>query len=206
MKHASNGMRTRIASWLAAAVLPWAALSTQAQQTSAAPNAATAKVPIGGKFALADASGKLVTDKTYIGKWQLIFFGFTSCPDVCSTVMAEVAAALAELGPDAARIQPLFITMDPERDTAERISEYLNAFDSRIVGLRGSQAQTEQAIKAFHVYSKQRQTGKGYTLDHSALLYWMKPDGSFGKLLSGDSGGHRLGSELRATLLQGHAS
>ena len=83
MKHASNGMRTRIASWLAAAVLPWAALSTQAQQTSAAPNAATAKVPIGGKFALADASGKLVTDKTYIGKWQLIFFGFTSCPDVC---------------------------------------------------------------------------------------------------------------------------
>jgi len=160
-------------------------------------------VPIGGAFSLMDTAGKKVTDKTYVGKLQLIFFGFTSCPDVCSTVMQNVAAAMAELGADAAKVQPIFITMDPGQDTPKRLSDYLNAFDSRIVGLRGDDAQTLAAIKAFHVYSKRRETG---TLDHSAMVYVMKPDGSFGKLLNADAKNHKLADELRTTLLQSRGS
>ena len=163
-------------------------------------------VPIGGKFSLVDTAGKVVTDKSYAGKWQLIFFGFTTCPDVCSTVMTEVAAAMTDLGQDAAKVQPIFITMDPARDSAQGMSAYLNAFDSRIVGLRGTDAQTQAAVKAFHVYSKKRDTGSTYTLDHSAVLYLMKPDGSFGKLLSGDTAGHKLGTELKAVLNHDHES
>jgi len=160
-------------------------------------------VPIGGAFSLMDTAGKKVTEKTYVGKLQLIFFGFTSCPDVCSTVMQNVAAAMAELGADAAKVQPIFITMDPGQDTPKRLSDYLNAFDSRIVGLRGDDAQTLAAIKAFHVYSKRRETG---TLDHSAMVYVMKPDGSFGKLLNADAKNHKLADELRTTLLQSRGS
>ena len=160
-------------------------------------------VPIGGAFSLMDTAGKKVTEKTYVGKLQLIFFGFTSCPDVCSTVMQNVAAAMAELGADAAKVQPIFITMDPAQDTPKRLTDYLNAFDSRIVGLRGDDAQTLAAIKAFHVYSKRRETG---TLDHSAMVYVMKPDGSFGKLLNADAKNHKLADELRTTLLQSRGS
>jgi len=160
-------------------------------------------VPIGGAFSLMDTAGKKVTEKTYVGKLQLIFFGFTSCPDVCSTVMQNVAAAMAELGADAAKVQPIFITMDPAQDTPKRLTDYLNAFDSRIVGLRGDDAQTLAAIKAFHVYSKRRETG---TLDHSAMVYVMKADGSFGKLLTADAKNHKLADELRATLLQSRGS
>ncbi len=200
------------AGWLAAAALLCAATSAsfvlQAHRLDevASRVAVKAPVPIGGKFTLRDTQGRVVTDKTYAGKWQLVFFGFTSCPDVCSTVMAEVAAALADLGPDAARVPPIFISMDPEQDSAQRIGDYLKAFDSRIVGLRGTDAQTQAAVRAFHVYSKKRATGSGYTLDHSAMLYLMQPDGAFGKLLNGDTPGHRLGADLRASLLQGHGS
>ena len=161
-------------------------------------------VPIGGKFSLVDTAGKVVTEQSYAGKWRLIFFGFTTCPDVCATVMNEVATAMTELGQDATKIQPIFITMDPERDSARRMSEYLNSFDSRIVGLRGTDAQTRAAVSAFHVYSKKRESGSTYTLDHSAVLYLMRPDGSFGKLLSGDTGGHKLGIDLKTALNQVH--
>ena len=200
------------AGWLAVAALLCVAssasfvLQAHSLEATASTLAAKAPVPIGGKFTLQDTAGRVVTDQTYADKWQLVFFGFTSCPDVCSSVMAEVAAALEDLGADAARVQPIFISMDPEQDSAQRIGDYLKAFDRRIVGLRGTDAQTQAAVKAFHVYSKKRATGSGYTLDHSALLYLMKPDGAFGKLLNGDAPGHKLGKDLRASLLQGHGS
>ena len=198
--------------WLASALLLCAAatvsLTAHAHDLNDIASKMSSKgaVPIGGKFVLMDVSGKVVTDNTFTGKWQLIFFGFTTCPDVCSTVLTEVAVAMSDLGPDVGKIQPIFITMDPERDSAQRISAYLNSFDSRIVGLRGTDVQTQAAVRAFHVYSKKRETNGAYTMDHSAVLYLMKPDGSFGKLLSGDIAGHKLGAELRATLIQGHAS
>ena len=199
-----------IAGWLVSAVvlIATAVGSVQAHNLDEIASKISSKgsVPIGGRFSLVDTTGKVVTDKSYTGKWKLIFFGFTTCPDVCLTVMNSVAVAMGELAQDAAKVQPIFITMDPERDSAKGMSEYLNAFDSRIVGLRGTDAQTQAAVKAFHVYSKKRESAGTYTLDHSAVLYLMKPDGSFGKLLGGDTGGHKLGTDLRAALSQGNES
>lgn len=163
--------------------------------------ATNGKVSIGGAFALSNLGGKLVTEKTYSGNWELIFFGYLSCTDVCSTVMNDISTAMGELGTDATKVQPIFITMDPARDTSQRINDYLSSFDARIVGLRGTEAQTVSAVKAFHVYSKQRSLGGNqYALDHSAVLYLMKPDGSLGKILSGDFAGHRLAQEIRSAI------
>lgn len=167
------------------------------------PQAQAAGAPVGGSFALQNSAGKTVTDKTFLGKAQLIFFGFTSCPDVCSTVMADVAKALSDLGRDASKVQPIFITIDPEHDTPKRLAEYLASFDDRIVGLRGTAAQTQAAVKAFRVYSKVRKTGAddmAYSMDHSAVLYLLKPDGSLGKLLSGDAPAHPLVDDIKSVL------
>lgn len=165
--------------------------------------AAAALVPVGGSYTLQSATGQTVSNKTYLGKVQLIFFGFTSCPDICSTVMADVSKAMADLGADAAKVQPIFITIDPEHDTAQRLKDYLGSFDSRIVGLRGNAAQTQAAVNAFRVYSKKRPIGPDegmYSMDHSAMLYVLKRDGSLGKLLSGDAPVHSLAGDIRSVL------
>ena len=94
-------------------------------------------VTIGGSFTLTAPDGTTVTDETYRGKWLLVFFGYTSCPDTCPTTLSSIAAAIEELGPDAAKLQPLFITVDPERDTPEVMGSFTAAFDPRIVGLTG---------------------------------------------------------------------
>jgi protein SCO1/2 len=123
-----------------------------------------------------------VTDADFAGRWQLVFFGFTYCPDVCPTTLATVSAALAELGEDADQVAPLFVTVDPERDTPAAMAEYLANFDPRIVGLTGSPEQIKAAAKAFRVYyarvDKDDQPD-GYTMDHSAFLYLMGPDGDY---------------------------
>jgi protein SCO1/2 len=173
--------------------------------SSAAPvNSAHMEVaPISGTFSLQSTSGKSVTNKTFLGKAQLIFFGFTTCSDVCSTVMSDVAKAMSDLGRDAAKVQPIFITIDPEHDTAKQLKEYLASFDDRIVGLRGNAAQTQAAVKAFRVYSKVRKTGAddmAYSMDHSAVIYLLKPDGSFGKILSGNSPVHPLVDDIKSVI------
>ena len=191
------------ARWLFPCFLSCAAFSVGAHNLDeiAEKMAGKGKVPIGGAFALSNSDGKLVTDKTYSGKWELIFFGYLSCADVCSTVMNDISNAMGDLGPDATKVQPIFITMDPVRDTSQRISDYLSVFDNRIVGLRGSEAQTLSVIKAFHVYSKQRSLGGNqYAMDHSAVVYLMKPDGSLGKVMSGDFAGHRLVEEIKSAI------
>ena len=205
--------KTNRSGWLALAILSIAAAAGCAQAhnldeiaSKMSSKNAVPTVPIGGKFSLVDTAGKSITEKSYPGKWQLIFFGFTTCPDVCSTVMAEVAAAMKDLGSEASKVQPLFITMDPARDSPQRISDYLKSFDSGIVGLRGTDEQTLAAVKAFHVFSKKRETGSSYTMDHSAALYLMKSDGSFAKLLRGDTGGHKLATDIKAAISSGHES
>src|SRR5579859_5006707 len=99
----------------------------------------SATVPsISGHFTLQTLNGREVTDASYRGKWLLVYFGYTSCPDICPTVLLRVGQALDALGPLAGRVQPIFITVDPERDTAQRLATYMAAFDSRVVGLRGA--------------------------------------------------------------------
>jgi len=166
--------------------------------SSAAPRAQPAAPAIGGHFALTTTDGREVTDATYLGKWLLVYFGYTSCPDVCPTVLNEMGSALDQLGGEAAKVQPIFVTVDPVRDTAKTMAEYLSSFDPRIVGLRGTAEQIEAAAKSYHVYYRARSLGGGeYTVDHSSYLYLIKPDGGFAELLAGDVPGHKLADELR---------
>jgi protein SCO1/2 len=140
-------------------------------------------VTIGGPFALVDQTGKQVTEATYFGKYPLIYFGYTFCPDVCPTSLGTMAEALAKLPEDKrAKIQPILITLDPERDGKEKLGDYVNAFYPGMAGLWGTPDEIAKVAKLFRVYyAKVPSTDPevGYTLDHSALLYLMGPDGKF---------------------------
>ena len=164
--------------------------------------AVPAPIPIiDAHYSLTTAEGAHVTERSYQGKWQLIYFGFASCTDVCSLVMQEVAGAMHDLGTDAAQIQALFITLDPVNDTPKRLSDYLGRFDRRIVGLHGNMRQTREATSAFRMYFKTNTpAGGAETIDHSSFLFLLKPDGSFASLLPGNTAGHALASELRRRL------
>ena len=125
--------------------------------------------------------GRTVLPENLQGRFQLIAFGFVSCPDVCPTTLAEMKAVLDRLGPRAVQLQPLFISVDPERDTLPVLREYTAAFDSRIVGLTGPMALVERAAQAFKVkFEKVPSPGgdpKAYTMDHTAAMFLVGPDG-----------------------------
>jgi protein SCO1/2 len=130
-------------------------------------------------FALTDHTGKLRTLADFKGKAVLVFFGFTHCPDVCPTTMAEMATVMKELGPQADKVQVLFVTVDPERDTAELLSKYVPAFDPRFLGMTGDKAALEKVAKEFKVFY-QKVPGKepgSYTMDHTAGSYVFDPQG-----------------------------
>jgi protein SCO1/2 len=146
---------------------------------------------------LTTPDGLAVTNETFRGKWLVIYFGYMSCPDVCPTTLASVTQAMKSLGPAADKVQPIFITVDPERDTPELIGEYVKFFDPRFVGLVGSPQQIAAAAQEFHVYYVARQLGNNeYVIDHSSYLYVVDPNGRFTRLLSGDLPGHELGAQL----------
>jgi protein SCO1 len=130
-------------------------------------------------FALTDHTGKPRTLADFKGKAVVVFFGYTQCPDVCPTTMAEMAAVMQKLGPLADQVQVLFITLDPERDTQELLANYVPAFDKRFIGLRGTLEQTAKTAKEFKVfYSKVPGTDPGsYTIDHTAGSYVFDRDG-----------------------------
>ena len=153
---------------------------------------------ISGHFALQALDGREVTDASYRGKWLLVYFGYTSCPDICPTVLLRVGQAMQSLGSLADKVQPLFITLDPARDTQPRLAKYMAAFDSRLVGLRGDPEQIRAAARQFHVYYRLRGLGNGeYTVDHSSFLYVVKPDGQFAKLLADSLSADQLADQLR---------
>lgn len=137
---------------------------------------------VGGPFALIDGDGKPVTDQTWRGKFLLIYFGYTYCPDVCPTTLSAVADAMEKLGPKGARVQPLFITVDPKRDKPEVMKQYVAAFGPTVIGLTGTDAQIAAAAKAYRVYYAEHRTGPkpdDYSMDHSSVLYFMGPKGEF---------------------------
>ncbi len=138
---------------------------------------------IGGPFSLIDESGQPVTSDSFAGRWRLMYFGFTFCPDVCPVDTANLAAGLKAFeaaSPErAAKVQPLFLTVDPERDTPEILVEFTDAFHPRLLGLTGSRAQVDAALKTFRVYASKVPgvTEGSYTYDHLAVVYLMDPDG-----------------------------
>jgi cytochrome oxidase Cu insertion factor (SCO1/SenC/PrrC family) len=144
--------------------------------------ASVGKALVGGPFTLIDHTGKRVTDKDFRGKFMLVMFGFTFCPDVCPSELQLIAAALDKLGPKANQVVPLFISVDPARDTPAQLAMYVKSFHPRLVGLTGTPADLEAAAKAYRVYVRKVPDPKstaGYTMDHSALIYVMGPDGAY---------------------------
>jgi protein SCO1/2 len=159
-----------------------------------------ARASIGGPFALVDGDGHAVTDRDYRGKWLVVYFGFTFCPDACPTALNTIAEALDALGPDAARVQPLFITIDPERDTPPVMKQYVAAFDSRIIGLTGTPQQIAAVAKAYRTYYQRVGDGPDYTMDHSTGIYLVDPDGRFNSLLPHDLSGQEMAKRLKELL------
>jgi cytochrome oxidase Cu insertion factor (SCO1/SenC/PrrC family) len=161
-----------------------------------------AGIAIGGPFHLTDDKGRAVTDAGYRGRWVLVFFGYTNCPDECPLTLQKMAAALNKLGPLADKIAPLFITVDPARDTPARLASYLANFDPRIIGLTGSDTQIAEAAKVYRVYyAPARHEESGADLvSHSTFLYLMDPAGAFSELLPSDVDADKLAAALRAKL------
>ena len=150
---------------------------------SAAPQGNLSGSAVGGPFTLQDESGNTVTSDSYDGKWRLMYFGFTYCPDICPTDTAKLAAGLkafeAKHPAAAAKVQPLFVTVDPERDTPAALAEFTDQFHPRLVGLTGTRPQIDAALKAFRVYAAKvpGSVPEAYTFDHLAIIYLLDPKG-----------------------------
>jgi len=140
----------------------------------------TAPAAIGGPFQLTDQAGQTVTEQNLKGKPTLIFFGFTHCPDVCPTSLFEISEVLKAMGTDADRVNAWFVSVDPERDTAAAMKDYLSSFDPHLKGLSGEPQAVAKVISAYRVYARKVPLKDGdYTMDHTALIYLMDRDGNF---------------------------
>jgi protein SCO1/2 len=154
-------------------------------------------------FALIDQTGTPTTDEDLRGRWLLVFFGFTNCPDVCPTTLAEIAAARELLGEAGASLRPVLITVDPERDTPEALAAYVAAFDADAIGLTGEPAAVAAAAKGFKAYvRKAADPGKpdGYTMDHSTFLYLIGPDGAYVDFFRFGLGADALAEALKSRM------
>jgi protein SCO1/2 len=138
-------------------------------------------IAIGGPFQLVDTSGRTVDQDVLKGKWSVVFFGFTHCPDICPTTLFEMAQVEPLLGARADRVQTVFISVDPDRDTAAQVKAYVanDAFPKRLMGLTGSAAQVDVAAKAYRVFYKKVGEGADYQVNHAAYSYLMNPKGRF---------------------------
>lgn len=129
---------------------------------------------------MVDQDGRLVSEADYKGKPHLVFFGFTHCPDICPTALFEISEVLRRLGPEAEKTGAIFVSVDPERDTPDKLKLYLSSFHPRISALTGTQAQVDAMTRAYRVFAKKVPLdGGGYTMDHSAIVYLMDKNGQF---------------------------
>jgi protein SCO1/2 len=157
-------------------------------------------ISIGGPFTLENGSGKPVTDRDFRGKYMLVYFGYTFCPDVCPTTLTAVADAMDKLGTASSRIQPLFITVDPKRDTPAVVKQYAAAFGPSIEGLTGTPDEIAKVAREYRVYYAEHRTGPGvndYSMDHSSVLYLMSPDGAFIAPVRADQSGDEIAANLK---------
>jgi protein SCO1 len=179
MKPATSRVLIMLSAFVAGLVLFFAVIMLVAGRapTSIVPQASA----VGGPFRLVNQDGKVTTDQDFKGKPFLVFFGFTHCPDVCPTALFEISEVFGKLGADAERVRALFITVDPERDTPEKLKDYLASFDSHVRGLTGDPAAVQAVTKSYRVYSKKvpLEGGKDYTMDHTAIVYLMDKEGRF---------------------------
>ena len=154
----------------------------------------------GKALELPDTGGRVRRIADFRGKAVVVFFGFTHCPDVCPTTLADMAGVMKKLGPDADRVQMVFITVDPERDTPQALQQYVKAFDPRFIALRGDPAQTQAAAKDFKIFYEKRKEGDSYTVDHSAQSYVFDPQGRLRLLVRPQQIAADLPDDLRVLL------
>ena len=156
--------------------------------------------PYGQALELTDHTGKPRRLEDFRGKAVVLFFGFTHCPDVCPTTLAEISLAIKQLGADAERVQVLMVSVDPERDTPESLGKYVTAFDPRFLALRGDLAATRKVAAEFKIYFEKVKTGESYTVNHSVQTYVIDPQGRLRLLVRHDRIGQDLADDLRAVL------
>jgi cytochrome oxidase Cu insertion factor (SCO1/SenC/PrrC family) len=165
-------------------------------------SSAVAGVPIGGSFHLVDQTGTPVTDATYRGRWRLMYFGYTFCPDLCPTALQTIAAALHKLGPMGRNVVPIFVSVDPARDTPAVLAKYVRLFGDRFVGLTGTPAEIAQVAHAFRVYyaAESATPGEPYAVDHSSFAYLMDPQGRLAALFNQDTSADDMAARIRDRL------
>ena len=157
-------------------------------------------VDYGKSLQLTDHTGRPRKLEDFRGRAVVLFFGFTHCPDVCPTTLADLSQAIKALGSDADRVQVLFVTVDPERDTREALAKYVTAFDPRFLGLYGDAAATQRVAKEFKIYFEKRKTGDSYSVDHSAQSYVIDPQGRLRLLVRQERIASDLPEDLRTLL------
>lgn len=172
---------TIVCTAMALLLAPGTAAHAQSQAALDAPDASAAAVPVAPRYLLMGTNGRSVTSEDFRGRLQLIAFGFVSCPDVCPTTLLEMSQVLAALDQRAQYLQPIFITVDPQRDTAQVLGAYTQAFDARIVGLTGPPDLVRRAADNFKVqFAKVQEPGANpdvYTMDHTAGMFLLGPEG-----------------------------
>lgn len=153
---------------------------------AASAESGTNSAMLGGPFALIASDGSTKTDESFRGQWMLVYFGYTHCPNICPMTLSAISRALDTLGPLGAKVQPVYITIDPERDTPEQMDEYTRALDSRIVGLTGTPEAIASVAKEYRVFYRKiaGQTPDNYSMQHSAFVYVMGPDGRYVTLIT----------------------
>jgi len=154
---------------------------------------------VGGPFTLVDGDGKTVADTAFRGKWMVVYFGYTHCPDACPTALNAMVTSIASL-PATQRsiIQPIFITIDPDRDTPPVIKDYVKAFDPALIGLTGTPTQLANVERAYRVYAEKTPTqGGGYEMNHSSFIYVMDPSGKYATNFTPDLSSDAIAAELR---------
>jgi cytochrome oxidase Cu insertion factor (SCO1/SenC/PrrC family) len=162
--------------------------------------------PIGGPFALVDQCGARRTDADFRGKLMLVYFGFTWCPDICPTDLQQIGLAVDQLGSAGEMVQPIFITVDPERDTPEHLKDYMPMFHPRFLGLSGDASSIGDAARAYRVYYEKivLDDKSDYTMDHSAFVYLMGRDGKYLGFFPPGTTAETMAETIRARLSAEH--
>lgn len=160
-----------------------------------------AAVPIGGPFALQDGDGRIVTDAQFRGRWMLVYFGYTHCPDACPTALQDMANALDQLGPRKKDVALVFVTIDPERDTPPVMKDYVASMEAPIAALTGSPEAVAAAARAYRVFYARHQTKDGgYDMDHSSIIYLMDPRGRFVGNFTHETPPEQIAAKLRSVI------
>ncbi len=161
---------------------------------------ATGAALIGGPFALIDQHGARVSDSDFRGRFMLVYFGYSFCPDICPTDLATMATALDQLGAAGEEVQPIFITIDPERDTAQRLADYAPLFPPRLIALTGTDEEIHQAAAQYRVYYEKAEIGPDYLMNHSGIIYLMDREGRFVTHFSQGTPPDRIAEAVRQEL------